>query len=158
VEFEAQCVIRRLVVAKVIRQLSALTPEEVASCFPPAFPYTLAHLIRLDGREYPPEFLTQPADWTAIHTAVIAAAKANPTRMVPQLIAAFGRFGPPYQIYTSFDFIDDQVKEFCEGDVKQFFSVFAKEFAVDPKLNSNFARLIPLARAEAERHVQRTLN
>jgi hypothetical protein len=156
VAFEAQCTIRRLVVEKVISELSVLPPEEVALCFPSAFPYTLAHLIRLDGKEYPPEFMTRPADWTAIYDAVIAAANTNPSRIVPQLIAAFGKYAPPYQVYTTFEFVEDAVEEFCGEDVKQFFSVFRREFAIDPKLSPNFARLIPLARAEASSRLQNT--
>lgn len=148
-ELEKQIEIRHLIATAVRQRLPTLSIESFASCFPRDFPYTLGHLIRLDGKDYPPGFLTPYGDWAWMGSLILHAAQVYPEILMPHLIDAFGEYGPRGNVYTVFKFREDDVASFFGGDVAEFYALASKPFSPDPGIDANFQRLFPLAAAEA---------
>lgn|GEM_PF-1786613 len=157
-ELEKQIQIRKLVVKAVREKLSTLTPEQFARCFPSDFPYTLGHLIRLDRKDYPPEFLTKHSEWTWMAPLLLDSARVHPEILMPHLINEFGEYGPQGNVYTAYKFRKDDVTEFFGRDVAEFYALASEPFAPDPRIDTNFQRLFPLAAVEAKIYVGREEN
>lgn len=150
-ELEKQIEIRRLIVNAVRQAFSTLTSEQFALCFPSNFPYTLGHLIRLDQKKYPPEFLTDHSDWAWMKPQLLNGARTHPEILMPHLINEFGDYGPQGNVYTFFKFRENDVMSFFGRDAAEFYALASKSFPPDPKIDANFQRILPLAAAEAER-------
>lgn len=142
--------IRRKVVKVVRDRLSVLDPEQFARSFPSDFPYTFGHLIRLDQRVYPAEFLTKYSDWTWMKDILLKAAQNNPEILVPHLIQDFGDYGPRGDLFTVFKFRHQDIEEFFGEDTAKFYELISQAFTPDPRIDANFRRLLPLAMQQAK--------
>jgi hypothetical protein len=150
-ESDRELVVRQDVVKETRQRLSTLTPDEFATCFPSNFPYALDRLIHIDRRrQYPPPFLANYSDWTWMRSVLLAAAQIHPQSLLPQLIHEFGEYGPTGELFADFKFREKDVLEFFGPDTPKFYALMLEAFTPDPQLDQNFARLLPLARKQAE--------
>lgn len=146
---QTQAAIRQQVVAAAKERLSSLSPDEFARCFPSNLPYVLGYLIRLDRKPYPPEFQTRHSDWVWMRDILLEAARSNPRTLVPQLINEFGEYGPTGDVFTSYQFRRDAVEEMFGERAEELYKLIQKPFELDDEIDSNFARVVEMARQKA---------
>jgi hypothetical protein len=142
---------RRAMVNAARTSIPKMSASDVANCFDPGFGYTLRYLLILDGKQYPPVFQTQPADWNWIGRPLLDALRAAPCTLAPQIIHAFGEYGPSGEAYTWYKFDQNRLLGIFGENGKQILALLLADLDPSPDLDADSRRLIPMAKAEAER-------
>jgi hypothetical protein len=149
ISLESQSLARKDILQKAQRVFTRMSAGEFAICFPAHFPYTLAHLIRLDSRAVSEQLLTRLVDWVWLKPQLLAALSERPEIMVPHVLPVFGSFGPQPGPFEHYKFDDNAVREFFGPDREAFYKKVSQPFNPHANLDANFKRLLPLAAEEA---------
>ena len=143
--------VRQQFVASVQRHFEGANVDVFASCFVASFPYSLGHLIRLDEKDYPSEYLTKPSDWIWLADLLIEGMKRHPQILIPQVLMLFGGFGPGGQIPTWFKLDEDRYRELFGERWPEALQLLTQDIVVDPDAEGLFRYAAPLGTAEARR-------
>jgi hypothetical protein len=150
ISVESQSITRRKIAEKARDAFLRMLPSEFATCFPSHFPYTLAHLLRLDSKQPSEQLLTRLEDWTWLEPQLLAALAERPDIMVPHVLPVFGSFGPHPGPFEHYKFDDTAVGRFFGPDRERFYRLVSEPFDRPGKLDANFQRLLPLAVEQAK--------
>jgi hypothetical protein len=140
-----QALVRKQFFEAVRNHFSGASAERLASSFNANHPYSLGHLIRLDHKEYPEQFLTRARDWRWIAPLLVQGMKEEPQKLVPQVMMLFGEYGPGGQMPEWFKFDEGALRElFCEK-WPEALSLLCQEVAVPETMEGWFRLAAPLA-------------
>jgi hypothetical protein len=152
IPLDIQSQVRNEVLEKSRQEFSQMTPQDFATRFPGHFPYTLAHLVRLDSKGGDSNVLrTQLDDWRWLAPLLLSALRERPDILVPQALPLFGTFGPqpgPFEIYR---FDHAAIDKFFGANSRTFYEAIAQPVTPQPALDHNFKLLLPLAAKAAKK-------
>lgn len=143
--------VRQQFVVSVRKHFEGANVDDFASCFVASFPYSLGHLIRLDEKDYPAEYLTKPSDWVWSADLLIEGMRRHPQILIPQVLMLFGGFGPGGQIPTWFKLDEDRYRELFGERWPEALRLLTQDVVVPPDAEGLFRYAAPLGTAEARR-------
>jgi len=149
ISIKTQSAVRKQVLEKARSSFSTMSPGDFATCFPGHFPYTLAHLIRLDSKTVSEQLLTRWEDWEWLKPQLLAGLAERPDILVPHVLPLFGTFGPQPGPFEHYKFNDNAVAQFFGADREIFYRRIAQPFTPLDKLDdfrlTRSTREIPFA-------------
>lgn len=143
--------LRQYFVLSVRRHFEFMSPADFARCFEANYPYSLSQLIRIDRKVYAPECLTNFSDWIWLRNLLLEGMRLGPQVLIPQVIGAFGEFGPEGGMPTWFKFEESGLKEVFGEKIDEALQLLSQDLEIQPNTEGWFKLAWPLAIKEAKR-------
>lgn len=144
-------VLRNRLVNAVKTAFANLGAAEITQCFLPEYIWSLAHLIRIDGKAYPPEFLTNPGDWAWLAPKIIDAMREHRSTFMPQVMVLFGKYGPGGGLPTFWEYDENAMRTFFGSRYREALELLAIETEFPKAQGEFFQQAAELGFKEAQK-------